>query len=77
MMSIVAMQSASEFSRSMQRHVMASPHSAAEIAIVMAGVVVVLVTTVCTFLYLARPGETDPRHVKRRILEDIERREPQ
>ena len=70
---VVAMQSASEFSRSMERHVMGSPHSAQDVAIVVAGAVVVLVTTAYTVLYLARPGETDPQHVKRRILDDDRR----
>lgn len=70
---VVAMQSASEFSRSMERHVMASPHSSREVAIVLAGAVVVLVTTACTLLYFVRPGESDPHHVKRRILDDDRR----
>lgn len=71
---IVAVQSASEFSRSMERHAMASSHSTQEIALVVLGALVVAVTTACTLRYLARPGETDANHVKRRIL-DEDRRE--
>jgi hypothetical protein len=70
---VIAMQSASEFSRSMERHVMGAPHSAQDLAIVVAGAVVVLVTTAYAVIYLARPGETDPHHVKRRILDDDRR----
>ena len=54
----------------LERHAMASPHSAQDVALVALGVVVVMVTTTYTVLYLIRPGETDPDHVKRRILED-------
>ncbi len=70
-----AVQSAAEFSRSMERHAMTSSHSPHDVAIVVAAAIVMLVTTAYTVWYLARPGETDPHHVKRRILDD-DRREP-
>jgi hypothetical protein len=51
-------------------HVMASTHTWLEVMLVVAGVIVVVVTTFYTLLYLIRPGETGETHIKRRILED-------
>ena len=62
--------SAHEFSRSMHEHGMASGHSPHEVALVVLGVVVVIVTTAFAVLYLIRPGEAGEDHIKRRILED-------
>lgn len=72
---IVGIQSASEFSQSMERHAMASAHSPQEVALVVLGVIAVVVTTAYTLLYFIRPGETGASHIKRRILED-DLREP-
>jgi hypothetical protein len=57
-------QSGLEFSRSMARHAMATSHSSGEV------VLVVLVTTLYTVLYLIRPGEKGLDHIKRRILDE-------
>jgi hypothetical protein len=41
-----------------------------DMALVALGVVVVIVTTIYSVLYLVRPGETGEDHIKRRILDD-------
>jgi hypothetical protein len=51
-------------------HAMAATHTWLDLLLVTVGVVVVVVTTVYTVLYLVRPGETGETHIKRRILED-------
>lgn len=64
-------QSAREFSQSTAHHAVASEtHGPLDVTIVALGVVVVIVTTIYSLLYLIRPGETNPDHIKRRILED-------
>ena len=63
-----------ELSQSTAHHAMASTHTWLEVMLVVAGVIVVVVTTFYTLLYLIRPGETGETHIKRRILED-ERKE--
>ena len=63
-------QSGGEFSQSMARHAMASTHTAPEMVLVALGVIVVIVTTAYTLMYLIHPGETGESHIKRRILED-------
>jgi hypothetical protein len=68
--SIVAMQTASEFSRTVHRHAVASTHSPQDVVIVVLGAVAVVVTIAYTLLYLVRPGETAADHIKRRILDD-------
>lgn len=67
---ILAMQSASEFSRTAEHHGMTSGHSVSDIVLVTLGAIVVVVTTAYTVLYLIRPGETAAGHIKRRILHD-------
>jgi hypothetical protein len=67
--------SARELSQSTAHHAMASTHTWLEVMLVVAGVIVVVVTTFYTLLYLIRPGETGETHIKRRILED-ERKGP-
>ena len=51
-------------------HAMAATHTWLDLFLVTVGVVVVVVTTVYTGLYLVRPGEASETHIKRRILED-------
>jgi hypothetical protein len=64
-------QSAREFSQSTAHHAIASEtHGPLDVTLVALGVVVVIVTTICSLLYLIRPGETNADHIKRRILED-------
>jgi hypothetical protein len=74
---VVGLQTASEFSRSIDRHghATASSHSAQEIGLVVLGVIVLVLTTVYTVRYFVRPGETGANHIKRRILDD-DRLEP-
>lgn len=68
---ILAMQTASEFSRTMERHAMTSgQHSMSDVALVALGTIIVVATTAYTVLYLVRPGETAAGHIKRRILDD-------
>ena len=62
--------SAREFSQATMSHAMASEHGPLDIALVALGVVVVIGTTIYSFLYLIRPGETGEDHIKRRILQD-------
>lgn len=69
-MTLTAAQSAREFSQSMTHHAMAGTHGSVEVMLVALGVVVVIVTTVYSALYLIRPGETSADHIKRRILDD-------
>jgi hypothetical protein len=64
-------QSAREFSQSTAHHAIGSEtHGPLDITFVALGVVVVVVTTIYSLLYLIRPGETKADHIKRRILED-------
>jgi hypothetical protein len=64
-------QSALEFSQSTPHHAMApETHGPLDVTLVALGVVVVIVTTSYSLLYLIRPGETNTDHIKRRILED-------
>ena len=66
-----AAQSARECSAVDGHHSMASAHTRpARLTLVALGVVVVIVTTIYSLLYLMRPGETAEDHIKRRILED-------
>ena len=41
-----------------------------DLTIVALGVVVVIVTTIYSLVYLVRPGEAGADHIKRRILEE-------
>jgi predicted transcriptional regulator len=59
-----------ELSQSSAHHAMASTHTWLDLVLVAAGVIVVVVTTFYTVLYLIRPGEVGETHIKRRILED-------
>jgi hypothetical protein len=63
-------QSAREFSQSTAHHAVASETHPLDVTIVALGGVVVIVTTIYSMLYLICPGETNPDHIKRRILED-------
>jgi len=64
-------QSAREFSQSTAHHAMApETHGPLDVTLVALGVVIVIVTTIYSLLYLIRPGETNADHIKRRILED-------
>lgn len=64
-------QSAREFSQSTAHHAMApETHGPLDVTLVASGVVLVIVTTIYSLLYLIRPGETNADHIKRRILED-------
>jgi len=63
-------QSAREFSQSTVHHAAASAQGPLDITLVALGVIVVVVTTIYSLLYLIRPGETGEDHIKRRILED-------
>lgn len=63
-------QSASEFSRSMDRHAVATTHTGAEVALVVFGIIVVAFTTVMTLVYFIRPREREEDHIKRKILRD-------
>lgn len=64
-------QSAREFSQSSAHHAIASDkHGPLDVTLVALGVVVLIVTTIYSLLYLIRPGETSAAHIKRRILED-------
>jgi len=64
-------QSAREFSQSTAHHAMApETHGPLDVTVVALGVVVVIVTTSYSLLYLIRPGEMNTDHIKRRILED-------
>ncbi len=51
-------------------HAMPATHTWLDLFLVTVGVIVVVVTTFYTLLYLVRPGETSERHIKRRVLED-------
>lgn len=63
-------QSAADFSRSMDRHAVATSHSGAEVALVVLGIVVVALTTVMTLVYFIRPREHEEDHIKRKVLRD-------
>ena len=64
-------QSAGELSQSTAHHTMASgTPGALDFVLLALGVVVVIVTTIYSLLYLIRPGETSGDHIKRRVLED-------
>lgn len=63
-------QSAGEFSQSMARHAMASTHTSGEVAVVVLGVLVVILTTLYMLMFLFRPGEEQQDHIKRRILDE-------
>ena len=67
---IAGARSAHELSQSTAHHAMASTHTWLDVVLVATGVIVVVVTTFYTLLYLIRPGETSGTHIKRRILED-------
>jgi hypothetical protein len=62
-----------EVSQSTAHHAMASTHTWLDVMLVVVGVIVVVVTTFYTLLYLIRPGETGETHIKRRILLEDER----
>jgi hypothetical protein len=63
--------SPSTFSQSTEHHAIApgSPGPLDETLVVL-GVVVVLVTTFYSLLYLVHPGEAAADHIKRRVLEE-------
>jgi predicted PurR-regulated permease PerM len=63
-------QTAHEFSQSMTRHAMAATHSSGEVILVVAGAIIVLLTTLYMLVYLVRPGEEQQDHIKRRILDE-------
>ena len=66
-----SIQVAREFSQSTAAHAMESAtHDPLEVMLVALGVLVVIVTTVYSLLYLIHPGETSADHIKRRILQD-------
>ena len=65
-----AARSGRELSESTAHHAIASTHTWLEVVLVAVGVIVVVVTTFYTLLYLIRPGEMGETHIKRRILED-------
>ena len=67
---VVAMQTASEFSHTMDRHAVMTSHSAEDVVLVALGAIIVVATTVYTIVYLVRPGETAADHIKRRILDE-------
>lgn len=70
LVAVIAMQTASEFSHTMERHAVMSHHSAQDVVLVALGALVVVATTVYTVVYLVRPGETAADHIKRRILDE-------
>ena len=55
-------------------HAMASGPSLSDLVLVALGAIVVVVTTAYAVLYLVRPGEAAASHIKRRILDDEQRR---
>ncbi|MBZ0072843.1 MAG: hypothetical protein WCY26_04585 [Thiohalobacteraceae bacterium] len=61
-----------DFSTSVQGHPMAAdgPDGPFDIALVAAGVIIVLLVCVFTVRFLIRPQEDDPNHIKRQILRD-------
>ena len=64
-------QPADTFSQSTAHHAIApQTHGPFDVTLVVLGVIVVVVTTIYTLLYLWRPGEASADHIKRRILED-------
>ena len=68
---VIGLQTASEFSQSMERHhAMTSTRSVQELVVVILSVIVVVATTAYTVRYFVRPGETGANHIKRRILDD-------
>jgi hypothetical protein len=64
-------ESASAFSPWITVHAMTpATHGPIDVTLVVLGVIVVIVTTIYSVLYLIRPGETGADHIKYRILED-------
>ena len=64
-------QSARAFSQSAEHHGVApDAYGPLDLTIVALGVVVVIVTTIYSLVYLVRPGEAGVDHIKRRILEE-------
>jgi hypothetical protein len=68
---VTAAQSARTFSQSTEHHAIApAAYGPLDATLIALGVVVVLVATLYSLLYLVRPGEPGADHIKRRILED-------
>jgi hypothetical protein len=66
-----AARSAGTFSQSTDHHGIApGTHGPLDVTLVVLGVVVLLVTTLYSLLYLVRPGEASADHIKRRILDE-------
>jgi hypothetical protein len=65
-------QVADNFCSSVQSHPMAAggPDGPLDIVLVVLGAVIVLLVCVYTVKFLIRPRESDPGHIKRRILRD-------
>ena len=64
-------QSARTFSQPTAHHAIAPDiYGPLDVTLVALGVVVVIVTTIYSLLYLIRPGEASADHIKRRILEE-------
>jgi hypothetical protein len=59
-----------EFSQSTAHHVVAASRTVPDVALVLLGAIVVVMTTIYTVWFLIRPGESGDRHIKRRILDD-------
>lgn len=70
--SIVGAQNMVDFSTSADRHHVAAggPSGPLDLILVGAGVIIVLVVCIYTVKFLLRPRESDPDHIKRRILRD-------
>jgi hypothetical protein len=66
-----AAQAARTFAQSTEHHAVApDAYGTLDATLVALGVLVVLVTTLYSLLYLVRPRELGADHIKRRILED-------
>ncbi len=64
-------QSLRELSQPGAHHTMTSGGPGAlDVTLLALGVLIVIVTTIYSLLYLIRPGETSQDHIKRRVLED-------